>query len=203
MLNDQIMARGISDPRVLAAMEAIPRHLFVDEALAAKSYHDCALPIGAGQTISQPFMVARMSELLRLEGDEIVLEIGTGCGYQTAVLAMLCRRVYSLERIRVLHERARHTLRRCRLLHRITLQYGDGLQGLEKYAPFDAIVATAGGVAPAAWLAQLKMGGRLLMPEGRDGAHQLVLWTKRNDGSVDEQRLDYCSFVPLRSGLEG
>ncbi len=201
MVREQIEARGIRDPRVLAAMAAVPRHLFVDEGLAARSYHDCALPIGAGQTISQPFMVARMSELLQLKGNERVLEIGTGCGYQTAILAMLCQRVYSVERIRSLHDRARNTLRQCRLLNRITLLCGDGLMGWEKYAPFDAIVVTAGGMASPAWMKQLNPDGVLLMPEGEHGSHQLVKRVKTPLG-VEETRLDFCSFVPLLSGVQ-
>ena len=201
MVREQIEARGIRDPRVLAAMATVPRHLFVDEGLAARSYHDCALPIGAGQTISQPFMVARMSELLQLKGEERVLEIGTGCGYQTAVLAMLCQRVYSIERIRSLHDRARHTLRQCRLLNRITLHCGDGLLGWEKHAPFDAIVVTAGGMASPAWMKQLNTGGALIMPEGEGGSHQLVKRVKTSQG-IEETRLDPCSFVPLLSGVQ-
>jgi len=201
MVREQIQNRGIVDPRVLSAMSAVPRHLFVDEGLAARSYHDCALPIGAGQTISQPFMVARMSELLQLKGDERVLEIGTGCGYQTAVLAMLCHRVYTIERIRSLHDRARNTLRQCRLLNRITLHCGDGLLGWEKHAPFDAIVVTAGGMASPQWVKQLKEGGTLIMPEGNNGVHQLVRRVK-GPFAIQETRLDFCSFVPLLAGVQ-
>ncbi|RMH52709.1 MAG: protein-L-isoaspartate(D-aspartate) O-methyltransferase [Zetaproteobacteria bacterium] len=202
MVREQLVARGITDPRVLSAMEAVPRHLFVDEALVARAYHDCALPIGLGQTISQPFMVARMSELLQLSGAEHVLEIGTGCGYQTAVLAMLCRRVFSVERIRLLHDRARQSLRRCRLLHRISLHCGDGLEGWPRHAPFDAVLVTAGGLASPAWMEQLKPGGVLLFPEGRDGVHQLVRRRKLEGGAVEEERFDYCSFVPLLPGVD-
>jgi len=201
MVREQIQDRGIVDPRVLSAMLMVPRHLFVDEGLAARSYHDCALPIGAGQTISQPFMVARMSELLQLKGDERVLEIGTGCGYQTAILAMLCQRVYSIERIRSLHDRARSTLRQCRLLNRITLRCGDGLLGWEHHAPFDAIVVTAGGMASPTWMAQLKEGGVLIMPEGGERGHQLVKRIKNSCG-VQESRLDFCNFVPLLAGVQ-
>ncbi|MDQ6963354.1 MAG: protein-L-isoaspartate(D-aspartate) O-methyltransferase, partial [Mariprofundales bacterium] len=159
------------------------------------------LPIGAGQTISQPFMVARMSSLLQLQGDERVLEIGTGCGYQTAVLSLLCQRVYTIERICSLHDRARQVLRECRLLKRITMKCGDGLLGWESYAPFDAIVVTAGGMASPVWSEQLAEGGVLLMPEGEGGSHQLVRWVKRS-GTMEATRLDLCSFVPLLSGVQ-
>ncbi|MDX8413824.1 MAG: protein-L-isoaspartate(D-aspartate) O-methyltransferase [Mariprofundales bacterium] len=201
MVREQLQNRGIVDSRVLSAMGSVPRHLFVDAGLSARSYHDCALPIGAGQTISQPFMVARMSALLQLQGDERVLEIGTGCGYQTAVLAMLCQRVYTIERIRSLHDRARHALRECRLLNRITMACGDGLLGWGEQAPFDAIVVTAGGMVSPVWGQQLKEGGTLLMPEGEGGVHQLVKWVKVG-GVMEETRLDFCNFVPLLSGVE-
>ncbi|MDX8406280.1 MAG: protein-L-isoaspartate(D-aspartate) O-methyltransferase [Mariprofundus sp.] len=199
MVSDQLIARGIHDERVLAAMASVPRHLFVDSALAARAYHDCALPIGCGQTISQPYMVARMTELLELKGAERVLEIGTGCGYQTAVLSRLCRRVYSIERIEALYNRARQNLRNARLATAM-LKCGDGLLGWEEYAPYDVIVVTAGGFASDVWLQQLKPGGILLLPEGEGGSHRLVKRRKLGRGWTEEY-LDACTFVPLLEGV--
>ena len=200
MVQNQLLARGISDERVLAAMMAVPRHLFVDSALAARAYHDCALPIGCGQTISQPYMVARMSQLLELDGTERVLEIGTGCGYQTAVLSRLCRRVYSIERIEALHGRARQNLRAARHASAM-LKCADGRDGWEEYAPFDAIIVTAGGFASDIWWRQLKAGGVLLMPEGEGGAHRLVRRRKQAH-IIHEEYFDACTFVPLLGGVE-
>jgi len=199
MLESQIMARGISDARVLDAMLQVPRHMFVDAALASHAYQDSALPIGEGQTISQPYMVARMSQLLELQGHERVLEIGTGCGYQTAVLSRLCRRVYSIERISSLSERARKNLRAARHAN-VMLKCADGTQGWEEYAPFDAILAAAGGSEiPTAWVSQLCDGGVLIMPLGRAGAHVLIRLRKRGNELIEE-RFDDCSFVPLVAG---
>ena len=199
MVSEQVIARGIHDPRVIDAMLTVPRHKFVDPALAARAYQDCALPIGSGQTISQPYMVARMSQLLALKGDERVLEIGTGCGYQTAILSRLCRRVYSIERIQSLHERARSNLRAARHAN-VMLKCGDGLLGWEEYAPYDAVIVTAGGFASDVWLEQLKPGGVLLMPEGVDGAHRLVRRQKQA-GRITETYFDLCTFVPLLGGV--
>lgn len=199
MVAEQIVARGVSDPRVIEAMEIVPRHLFVDAPLQSRAYQDSALPIGEGQTISQPYMVARMSELLMLKGNERVLEIGTGCGYQTAVLSRLCRRVYSIERIESLHEKARQNLRRARHAN-VMLKCGDGMLGWEEYAPFDAIIVTAGGFASDVWLDQLQEGGILLMPEGRQGQHRLVRRTKLASG-ISEEWFDGCTFVPLLEGV--
>lgn len=199
MVNEQILARGIDDKRVLAAMLSVPRHLFVDSALASRAYQDCALPIGCGQTISQPYMVARMTQLLELKGDERVLEIGTGCGYQTAVLSRLCRRVYSIERIEALHRRARQNLRMARHAN-VMLKCGDGLEGWEEYAPFDAIIVTAGGFASDLWLQQLKPGGVLLLPEGKAGTHRLVRRQKQAH-IITEEYFDACTFVPLLNGV--
>jgi len=198
MVEEQLIPAGIKDMRVLAAMAAVPRHLFVNDALISHAYQDSSLPIGEGQTISQPYMVARMSELLALNGSERVLEIGTGCGYQTAVLSRLCRRVYSIERIPALYEKARANLRRA--LHaNVMLKCGDGLLGWEEYAPFDAIMVTAGGFASDVWMSQLKDGGILLMPEGEAGEHRLVRRQKLSSG-IKEDYLDVCTFVPLVGG---
>jgi len=199
MVNEQLVARGIRDKRVLEAMLSVPRHQFVDSALAARAYQDCALPIGCGQTISQPYMVARMTELLELHGHERVLEIGTGCGYQTAVLSRLCRRVYSIERIEALHHRARKNLRQARHAN-VMLKCGDGLQGWEEYAPFDAMIVTAGGFASDLWLQQLKPGGVLLLPEGAGGAHRLVR-RRKHAHIIAEEYFDACTFVPLLKGV--
>ena len=200
MVAEQLVQRGITDARVLDAMGSVPRHLFVDPALMNKAYHDCALPIGDGQTISQPYMVARMTQLLELQGHERVLEIGTGCGYQTAVLSRLCRRVYSIERIMTLHEKARRNLRLARHAN-VMLKCGDGLLGWVEYAPFDAILVTAGGFASDVWMKQLAPGGVLLMPEGEGGVHRLVRRRKVSGLRYEEEFFDACVFVPLLSGV--
>ncbi len=201
MIAQQLLARGIDDSRVLEAMATVPRHLFVDSPLRRRAYQDSALPIGEGQTISQPYMVARMTQLLALCGHEKVLEIGTGCGYQTAVLSHLCRRVYSIERIPSLHEKARRNLRHARCAANVMLKCGDGLLGWPDYAPFDAIIVTAGGFASHAWMQQLGIGGVIVMPEGKAGVHRLVRRRKRADGAFDEEYLDDCTFVPLLEGV--
>jgi len=199
MVTEQLVARGIDDANVLAAMLSVPRHLFVDSALASRAYHDCALPIGSGQTISQPYMVARMTQLLELKGYERVLEIGTGCGYQTAILSRLCRRVYSIERVKALHVRARQNLRAARHAN-VMLKCADGCQGWEEYAPFDAIIVTAGGFAPDVWMRQLAVGGVLLLPEGEAGDHRLVRRRRQANG-YHEEYFDACTFVPLLEGV--
>ncbi|MDQ6993936.1 MAG: protein-L-isoaspartate(D-aspartate) O-methyltransferase [Mariprofundus sp.] len=199
MVSDQLIARGICDAKVIEAMSSIPRHLFVDAAQAARAYNDSALPIGCSQTISQPYMVARMTELLELKGGERVLEIGTGCGYQSAVLSRICLRVYSIERIEALHHRARQNLRAARHAN-VMLKCGDGLLGWEEYAPYDAIIVTAGGFASDVWLQQLKVGGLLLLPEADGSHHRLV--RRRNLGQTYEQEyFDTCNFVPLLEGV--
>ncbi|PCI43201.1 MAG: protein-L-isoaspartate O-methyltransferase [Proteobacteria bacterium] len=198
MVEEQLIPAGITDTRVLHAMNTVPRHLFVDDALLGHAYQDSSLPIGSGQTISQPFMVARMSELLALEGHERVLEIGTGCGYQTAVLSCLCRRVYSIERIAALHTKARKNLRQAHHAN-VMLKCGDGLLGWVEYAPFDAIMVTAGGFASDVWMEQLCEGGVLLMPEGEKGAHRLVRRKKLVAG-IEEEYFNACTFVPLLKG---
>ncbi|MDX8403373.1 MAG: protein-L-isoaspartate(D-aspartate) O-methyltransferase [Mariprofundaceae bacterium] len=199
MVAEQLVSRGIDDPRVLDAMSIVPRHLFVDPALASHAYKDSSLPIGEGQTISQPYMVAKMSQLLELKSHERVLEIGTGCGYQTAVLSRLCRRVYTVERIESLHERARQNLRKARHAN-VMLKCGDGMRGWEEYAPFDAIIVTAGGFASDLWLEQLNDGGILLFPQGEGGQHRLVRRRKQGKQVTDEF-FDACTFVPLLEGV--
>jgi protein-L-isoaspartate(D-aspartate) O-methyltransferase len=199
---ERLRAEGIADGRVLAAMAAVPRHLFVDEALASRAYEDSALPIGFGQTISRPYAVARMVELL-MAGRDLgkVLEIGTGCGYQAAVLAGLAAEVYSIERVRELHERARANLRHLRLKN-LRLAHGDGSLGLEKAAPFDAIiVAAAAAQLPPGLLRQLAPGGRMVLPlrDAGAGPQRLVLVVRDRYGHT-QTVLDPVKFVPLRSG---
>ncbi|MBX6318418.1 protein-L-isoaspartate(D-aspartate) O-methyltransferase [Pigmentiphaga sp.] len=197
----RLRSQGIADERVLAAMQAIPRHRFVDEALASRAYEDAALPIGHGQTISQPWIVARMIAAA-CHGRELgkVLEVGTGCGYQAAVLAGVAREVYSIERIKALHELARSRLRPFRFSH-VRLVFGDGMQGLPSAAPFDAIVVAAAGLKiPDALAAQLALGGRLVAPEG--GATQkLVVIERTGAHSWVRTELEPVRFVPLQSGV--
>jgi len=201
---ERLRDEGIRDERLLAAMGAVPRHLFVDEALSSRAYEDTALPIGFGQTISQPYVVARMIEALaagRTLGK--VLEVGTGCGYQAAVLAQLAREVYSVERIQALLERARANLRPLRLSN-LRLSHGDGSLGLEKAAPFDAIiVAAAAPELPAALLRQLAPGGRMVLPlrtpDAPRGAQRLALYERGTRG-ITETILETVRFVPLETG---
>jgi protein-L-isoaspartate(D-aspartate) O-methyltransferase len=202
---ERLREKGIRDERVLAAMGAVPRHLFVDEALASRAYEDTALPIGFSQTISQPYVVARMIE--SLIGDNgvptRVLEVGTGCGYQAAVLAQLAREVYSVERIRALLERARANLRGLRLSN-LRLSHGDGNLGLQEAAPFDAIVvAAAARSVPQGLLQQLAQGGRMVLPlksaQASGGAQRLAMY-QRGARGVTETMLDEVLFVPLESG---
>ena len=198
----RLRGQGITDPRVLEAMAAVPRHVFVEEALASRAYEDTALPIGFGQTISQPYVVARMIEELARDRElGRVLEVGTGCGYQAAVLAQLALEVYSVERIRELLERARANLRHLRLRN-LRLAYGDGNEGLAKAAPFDSvIVAAAAPQVPQALLRQLAPGGRMIAPVGANGAPgQRLVRIERTRHGYTEASLDPVRFVPLRSG---
>jgi protein-L-isoaspartate(D-aspartate) O-methyltransferase len=199
-LVERLRLRGITNSRVLEVMRSTPRHMFVDEALAQRAYEDSALPIGYSQTLSQPWVVARMSELLLSEGPVArVLEIGTGSGYQTAVLAQLIDKVYSVERIRPLQSKARQRIRALKL-HNVQFIHSDGGQGWQGQAPFDGIMATAAPAEiPEELLAQLAPGGRLVIPVGTT-RQRLHLVIKRGDGF--EQILeDEVNFVPLRSGL--
>lgn len=201
---ERLRAKGIRDERVLDAIAAVPRHLFVDEGLASRAYEDTALPIGFSQTISQPYVVARMIESLL--GDRgapgKVLEVGTGCGYQAAVLAQLAREVYSIERIRGLLEHARANLRGLRLSN-LRLTHGDGNLGLEAAAPFEAIVvAAAARAVPPALLRQLAPGGRMVLPlrtAAQGGAQRLALY-ERGARGITETVLDEVLFVPLETG---
>ncbi|MDD3295092.1 MAG: protein-L-isoaspartate(D-aspartate) O-methyltransferase [Geobacteraceae bacterium] len=205
MVETQIVTRGIRDKRVIEAMLKIPRHLFVEEAMAAQSYNDNPLPIGEKQTISQPYMVALMTELLELDGKEKVLEIGTGSGYQSAVLAVLADRVCTMERIRPLAMRARKTLDGLGLLN-VNIRVADGTCGWEEEAPFDAILVTAGAPEiPNTLVAQLAVGGRLVLPVGDQYSQTLVRIVKQQDGSCTIEDSIGCRFVKLigRHGWEG
>ena len=200
-LIERLRREGIRNPRVLDRIRNTPRHLFVDEALASRAYEDTALPIGKGQTISQPYIVARMTEVL-LEGGalENVLEVGTGSGYQTAVLAPLVRRVYTTERIGILLEQARQRFRILKIRNIIT-KHTDGGIGLPEYAPFDGIIVTAApeGV-PLALVEQLRIGGRMVLPIGARDQQALVRVTRTADGYAHEL-LERVSFVPLLGGV--
>ncbi|MDR1936428.1 MAG: protein-L-isoaspartate(D-aspartate) O-methyltransferase [Candidatus Accumulibacter sp.] len=198
---ERLREQGIRDEGVLAALAAVPRHLFVEEALAARAYEDTALPLGFAQTISQPFVVARMIEILRDGRDGLgkTLEVGAGSGYQAAVLAQLTRDVYALERIEPLLARAKLNLRAIREF-RVRLKHADGRLGLPEAAPFDTIIAAAAAQsAPPALLQQLALGGRMLLPLGSDD-QRLVLIERRAEAYV-ETRLDGVRFVPLLPGL--
>ncbi len=197
---DRLRSEGIRDEVVLGAMGEIPRHIFVDEALASRAYDDVALPIGFGQTISHPFTVARLCELAR-DGRPLgkVLEIGTGCGYQAAVLSRLAREVYSVERIAQLTSRARLRLRElnCR---NVKLKHSDGHNGLPEAAPFDAIVMTAAAThVPEMLTMQLAEGGSLVLPVGA-GQQKLVV-VRRTGQGLEQQTLDEVKFVPLLGGV--
>jgi len=202
---DRMVARlreeGIRDEAVLSAMAAVPRHIFIEEALASRAYEDTALPIGFEQTISQPFIVARMIEALRDQKPlRNVLEIGTGCGYQAALLARLAKDVYSVERIAGLLEAARRNLRALRLSN-LRLVHGDGALGLPEAAPFDAIiVAAAAPEIPGALLQQLAPGGRMIVPVG--SADQALHLIERTSAGFSERRLEAVRFVPLRGGKQ-
>ena len=201
---ERLRARGIADPRVLAAMAQVPRHLFVEEALASRAYEDTALPIGFAQTISQPYVVARMIELVlgppaASAMPSRVLEVGTGCGYQAAVLAHVFAEAYSVERIRALLERARRNLLGLRLAN-LRLAHGDGYAGLAGAAPFAAIVvAAAAPSVPQALLQQLAPGGKMILPLRAGRGQRLVLVERSGRGFI-ESELDPVRFVPMKAG---
>ncbi|MBK7665379.1 MAG: protein-L-isoaspartate(D-aspartate) O-methyltransferase [Sterolibacteriaceae bacterium] len=199
---ERLREQGIRDERVLAAMAAVPRHMFVEEALAHRAYDDTALPLGFQQSISQPYVVARMIEAVAA-GRSLgkTLEVGAGCGYQAAVLSHLATDVYTVERIAPLLERAKRNLRHLRLPN-VRLKLADGNFGLPEAAPFDTIVvAAAAAVIPPALLVQLAPAGRLMMPVGRPGDQQLLMVERRAKG-FSETRLDPVRFVPLVAGVE-
>lgn len=201
---ERVRELGVQDTRVLAALATVPRHAFVDAALASRAYDDCSLPLGHGQTISQPYIVARSAELalgaMVAPRTARVLEIGTGSGYAAAVFAQLFGEVYSIERVRALHERARTNLRPLRLAT-VRLAYGDGADGLAAEAPFDAIIAAAAGAQmPAAWAQQLAPGGIVVAPVG-DAQQQLSVLSRDAAGRWVCRQIEAVRFVPLLSGV--
>jgi protein-L-isoaspartate(D-aspartate) O-methyltransferase len=200
-LVQRLAEQGIRDPRVLDRIRNVPRHQFMDEALASRAYEDTALPIGFGQTISQPYVVARMTEAVTVGGTpEKVLEVGTGCGYQTAVLAPLVGKLYSIERIGPLLDRAKQRVKALGIRN-VRFKHADGAEGWKSLAPFDAIlVAAAPHAVPMTLLAQLKEGGRLVAPVGPEGKQELLRLTRRGDQYIRE-RLGFVSFVPLVGGV--
>jgi protein-L-isoaspartate(D-aspartate) O-methyltransferase len=203
----KLAAQGIADAQVLAAMGTVERHRFVDSALVNQAYEDTSLPIGLGQTISKPSVVARMVELLlagRPQGASKlgrVLEIGTGCGYQAAVLGRVATEVYSIERLRGLHDKARENLRLLRLPN-VHLLFGDGMLGFAKGAPYAGIIAAAGGDAvPQAWIDQLAAGGRIVAPTVMPGGAQALVVLEKTSREVRRTVLEAVHFVPLKSGI--
>lgn len=203
----KLAAGGITSAAVLQAMAAVERHRFVDSALVNQAYEDTSLPIGLAQTISKPSVVARMCELLlgaesaRAQGLGRVLEIGTGCGYQAAVLSHLAREVYTVERLRVLHDKARDNLRPFRLAN-VHLLLGDGMIGYAKGAPYAAIISAAGGEAvPQEWCDQLAVGGRLVAPMAVSGGQQMLLVIDKTPHGLKQNVLEPVHFVPLKSGI--
>ncbi|MEJ2430979.1 MAG: protein-L-isoaspartate(D-aspartate) O-methyltransferase [Deltaproteobacteria bacterium] len=196
MVDSQLISRGIKDTRVLDTMRKVPRHRFVEEALFSQAYNDHPLPIGEKQTISQPYMVALMTEALELQGSERVLEIGTGSGYQTAILAELAEKIYSIERIRTLTSRAQRILDDLGYFN-VVLKVGDGSLGLKEEAPFDAIIVTAGSPdVPQPLVDQLAMGGRLVVPVGDRYTQSLIKIARVKEG-ITKTDLGGCRFVNL------
>jgi protein-L-isoaspartate(D-aspartate) O-methyltransferase len=201
MVKNQLVPRGITDPGVLKAMRKVPRHLFVEEALVGEAYNDHPLPIGHQQTISQPYIVALMTQALELTGKEKTLEIGTGCGYQTAILAELSEKVYTIERIRPLMEEARALLAELNYLNVIFSAF-DGTIGWKEYEPYDAIMVTAGAAKiPQPLLEQLADGGRMIIPIGDKTSQDLIRITRDKD-HYDKRSLGGCRFVNL-IGIHG
>jgi protein-L-isoaspartate(D-aspartate) O-methyltransferase len=201
MVETQIKARGVSDERTLEAMRAVPRHKFISKLYAPLAYSDQPLPIGEGQTISQPYIVAFMTEQLKLKPGCRVLEVGTGSGYQAAVLSILCQEVYTIEIIPSLGEGARKTLEELGYKN-VAVKIGDGYLGWEKHAPFDGIIVTAAAPhIPQPLIDQLKAAGRMIIPIGEVfDVQDLVLVEKREDGSVTTQKILPVRFVPLTGG---
>ena len=197
MVDEQVIARGITDPRVTAAMLEVPRHRFVDDALAERAYSDRALPIGEKQTISQPYVVARSLAALRLTGTERVLEVGVGSGYQAAVLSRCVKRVFGIERIGALTQRAGKLLEELGYGN-VVVRTGDGTSGWKDQAPFDAIVVAAGGPSiPEPLVEQLADGGRMVIPVDRGQDGQTLTLVEKNGNAVTTTRLDDVIFVPL------
>lgn len=199
---ERLRTQGIRDEHVLAAMASTPRHLFIDEALAHRAYEDTALPLGFGQTISQPYIVARMIEILRAGRNELgkTLEIGAGCGYQASVLGRLTKDVFAIERLKPLLEKAKVNLRQTQQFN-IRLKYADGHEGLPEAAPFDTIVCAAAAThVPPALLQQLALGGRMVLPLGT--TDQVMLLVERTPTGFSETRCEAVRFVPMLLGIE-
>ena len=196
MVENQIIARGVSDLSVIKAMREIPRHLFVSEALVETAYGDHPLPIGEGQTISQPYIIAEMTQALELKGDERILEIGTGSGYQAAVLAAIVDRVYTIERNNTLFLNTKKLFDKLKY-HNIVTKYSDGTLGWDQESPFDAIIVTAGGQEiPEPLIKQLSPGGKLVMPVGGNFSQELIIIEKTQTGIITKN-LGGCRFVKL------
>jgi protein-L-isoaspartate(D-aspartate) O-methyltransferase len=200
-LVQRLREQGIHDLRVLERIRNVPRHIFVDEALASRAYEDTALPIGFGQTISQPYIVARMTQALISGGlPEKVLEVGFGCGYQTAVLAPFAQKIFSIERVEPLVERTKQRLKELQIRN-VKLKHGDGMKGWPTQAPFDGIIVAAAPLTlPEILVSQLAVGGRLLVPVGPDGQQQLLRVTRRETG-IQKEMLGPVAFVPLLGGV--
>jgi protein-L-isoaspartate(D-aspartate) O-methyltransferase len=201
---EKLRAQGVTDEAVLSAMNQVPRHQFVESALVNQAYEDTSLPIGLGQTISKPNVVARMIELLRAgSAGKLgrVLEIGTGCGYQAAVLSLVATEVYSIERLRGLHDKAKENLRTLRLPN-VHLIFGDGMKGFEQGAPYAGIISAAGGEqVPQPWLDQLAVGGRLIAPTVTAQGQQALVVIERSAAGFKKEVLEAVHFVPLKSGV--
>lgn len=201
MVEEQVIRRGVKDERVIESMLKVERHLFVDSAFRPRAYKDTPLPIGNGQTISQPYMVALMTESLSIGPDDRVLEIGTGSGYQAAVLANLCQSVFSVERDPMLAKRARKVFDELKI-HNIAIRVGDGTMGWREYAPYDGVIVTAGApMMPQDLLNQVKEGGRIVIPVGDIKNQRLCIYQKNGD-KFDFSEVCSCTFVPL-IGKEG
>lgn len=191
-----MLPRGINAPAVLAAMGAVPRHIFVENALHVQAYGDFPLPIGHGQTISQPYVVALMTQLLELQGHEKVLEIGTGCGYQSAILAQLCEKLYTVERIKALLGKARRNFDTLQLFNIIS-KIDDGTEGWPEFGPFDAIIVTAAGpLIPQPLIDQLADNGRMVLPVGKEGEQTLTM-VRKKEGEVSITPIENVRFVKL------
>lgn len=200
-LLERLQDKGIRDIRVVLAMRQVPRHKFVDEALAWRAYDDDALPIDAGQTISQPYIVARMTELLMQVNPQKVLEVGTGSGYQAAVLSELVPQTYTVERIRRLHEKSKALLTELDLTYPVECLHSDGTWGYPQQAPYDAIIVTAAPEeVPEELLAQLRVGGRMLVPAGGNGEEQKLLCIDRTEKGFETETINSVVFVPMLQG---
>ena len=196
MVEEQLVSRGVRDQRVTEAMKKVPRHLFVEKALWERAYEDHPLPIGDGQTISQPFMVGTMTQALGLQGKEKVLEIGTGSGYQSAVLAELADQVFTIERVESLSKKAQDIIGQLNYQN-VVLRMGDGCLGWREFSPFDGILVTAGAPeVPKVLFEQIKDGGRMIIPIGGSKSQELILVRKKGE-KMKKETLCSCVFVPL------